>query len=114
MNIIDSYQFGQIVINGKEYFSDIIIFPDTLQEDWWRNSGHELYCKDITEILEENPEVLIVGTGASGQMQVLFEVQAEAETRNILLIMEPTSEACEIYNQLSRFQKVVAALHLTC
>lgn len=28
VNIVDSYHFGQIVIGGKKYSSDVIIFPD--------------------------------------------------------------------------------------
>ena len=114
MNTIDSYHFGQIVINGKSYSSDVIIFPDRIQGAWWRSKSHQLTLADITGVLTENPEVLIVGTGASGQMSVLPEVQQQAEARDIKLIVAPTTEACDIYNRLSGFQKVVAALHLTC
>ena len=64
--------------------------------------------------MTDTPEALIVGTGASGMMRVLPDVQKEAEARDIKLVVEPTGEACDIYNQLSRFQKAVAALHLTC
>ena len=114
MNRIDSYSFGQIVIDGRKYSSDVIVFPDKVQSDWWRNKSHLLKLKDIAEIFNENTDVLLVGTGASGQMRVLPEVHQAAEARNIQFIMQPTSEACEIYNQLSRVQRVVAALHLTC
>ena len=114
MNTIDSYHFGQIIINGKKYSSDVIIFPDRVQDSWWRNKSHELSLKDICEIMAESPEVLLVGTGASGLMKVLPEVQQEVEVRHIQLIVQPTSEACDLYNQLSPFQRVVAALHLTC
>ena len=114
MNTIDSYHFGQVVIDGKKFTSDVIIFPDRVQGAWRRNMSHELHLEDITEIMAENPEVLLVGTGASGLMMVLPEVQREAEARHIQLIVQPTSEACDTYNQLSRVQRVVAALHLTC
>lgn len=114
MNTIDSYQFGQIVINGRKYTSDVIIFPDRVQGEWWRDEGHELTLKDITGIMNENPEILLVGTGASGLMRVLPEVEPVLKARDIQLIVQPTGEACEIYNQLSPTQRVVAALHLTC
>jgi len=114
VNTIDSYHFGQIVINGKKYTSDVIVFPDRVRGDWWRKQGHQLCLEDITEIVTENPEVLVVGTGASGLVRVPPEVQQEVEARDIKLIVAPTSEACNLYNQLSRLQKVVAALHLTC
>lgn len=114
MNIIDSYQFGLIVVNGKKYTSDVIIFPDSVRDNWWRKMGHQLCLDDIAEVLTENPEVLVVGTGASGLVRVPAEVQQAVEAQGIKLIVEPTSEACNTYNQLSPLQKVVAAVHLTC
>jgi hypothetical protein len=114
MNTIDAYNFGQIVINGRKYTSDVIIYPDRVQDEWWRDESHELTLKDISGIMSENPEILLVGTGAPGMMRVLPEVAREAEARNIQLIVQPTGEACDIYNQLAPTQRVVAALHLTC
>ena len=114
MNTIDDYRFGQIVINGRKYTSDVIIFPDRVQGDWWRDESHTLTLKDISGIMNENPEILLVGTGASGMMRVMPEVEREVEARDIKLIVQPTGEACEIYNQLSPTRRIVAALHLTC
>jgi len=111
---IDSYRFGEVVINGQKYSSDVIIFPDRVQSEWWRDESHELTLKDISGIISEKPEILLVGTGASGMMRVMHEVEQEAEARDIQLIVQPTGEACEIYNQLAPTQRVVAALHLTC
>jgi len=114
MNIIDSYQFGIIVVSGKQYTSDVIIFPDRVKDSWWRKTGHQLCLDDIAEVLTENPEVLVVGTGASDLVKVLPEVRQKTEARGIELIVEATDKACHTYNQLCRSQKVVAALHLTC
>ena len=114
MNKIDSYRFGEIVIDGKKFSSDVIISPDRVQGEWWREKGHELSLEDISGVMTENPEVLVIGTGASGLVRVLPEVQQEAAARNIQLIVQPTGEACDIYNQLSKSQRVVAALHLSC
>ena len=114
VNIIDSYQFGLVVINGEKYTSDVIIFPGRVRSGWWRKSGHELYLEDIAEVLTENPEVLIVGTGESGMMRVLPETKQSTEARGIKLIVETTPKACQTYNQLCSSQRVVAALHLTC
>ena len=114
MNIIDSYQFGQIAVDGKEYSSDIIISPDGIKGDWWRKSGHELCLEDIAEAISENTEVLVVGTGASGLMKVLPDVNQAAQAQGIELIAETTDKACDIYNRLCSSQRVIAALHLTC
>ena len=114
MNIVDSYNFGRIVINGKNYTSDVVISPDSVKDDWQRKKSHELSLEDIAEVLAQNPEVLIVGTGAYGLVKVLSEVEPTTEAQGIKLVTEPTKEACQTYNQLCRSQKVVAALHLTC
>ena len=114
MNIIDSYQFGQIVINGEKYTADLIILPDRVRGDWWRKSGHQLSLEDIAEVIPEKPEVLIVGTGASGLMEVLPEVKQVLESQGIKLIIETTDKACHTYNELCRSQRAVAAFHLTC
>ena len=114
VNIIDSYRFGQVVVSGKKYTSDVIIFPDRVRGNWWRKTGHQLCLKDIAEVMTENPEVLVVGTGASGLVEVLPEVEGGVETQGIKLIFEPTDKARHTYNHICHSQKVVAALHLTC
>jgi len=114
VNLVDSYQFGLIVVNGKQYTSDVIIFPERVRDGWFRKSGHQLCLGDITEVITENPEVLVVGTGASGLVEVLPEVEQKAEAQGIKLIAETTDKACQTYNQLCQSKKVVAALHLTC
>ncbi|MFC1993091.1 Mth938-like domain-containing protein [Chloroflexota bacterium] len=114
MNVIDSCQFGLIVVSGREYSSDVIIFPDRAEGDWWRKSGHELCLDDIGGVIAENPEVLVVGTGMSGMMEVLPEVKQAAQARGIRLITETTDKAWHTYNRLCYSQRVVAAFHLTC
>ena len=114
MNTIDSYQFGLIVVNGKKYTSDVIIFQDRVKSDWWRKAGHELCLEDIAEAVTETPEVLVVGTGASGLMKVLPEVQQAAQARGIKLIAETTDKACHTYNHICHSQRAVATLHITC
>ena len=114
VNIIDSYQFGLIVVKGRKYTSDVIIFPDRVRDNWWRKTGHQLCLDDIAEVLTENPEVLIVGTGESGLMKVLPETKQGIEAQGIKLIVETTDKACQAYNQLCHSQRAVVALHLTC
>ena len=114
MPTINSYNLGQIEINGKQYSSDLIIFPDRVDDTWWRDQRHELSLKDITSVFAEKPDILIVGTGASGKLKILPDAQREIKARNITLIAQPTGEACDLYNQMSHSQRVIAILHLTC
>ncbi len=112
--MIDSYEFGRIVINGKRYNSDLIVFPDKVRDGWWRKEGHRLHVEDLKDVLEAKPEVLVVGTGYSGLMTVPPETRKYVESEGIELIAQRTAEACKTFNRLVQSRKVVAALHLTC
>ena len=64
--------------------------------------------------MTENPEALVVGTGVSGLIKVLPEVEWGVETQGIELIVEATDKACHTYNHICHSQRVIAALYLTC
>jgi len=112
--MIESYTFGQILINGKKYSSDLIIFKDYIYDSWWRKEGHNLCIDDIKEIINKKPEVLIIGTGAYGLMKVPSDLITYLKSKNIEVIIKKTKEACDEYNQLYQNKKVIAAFHLTC
>jgi len=112
--MIDSYDFGRIVINGRRYTTDLIVFPDRVKDGWWRKEGHNLHIEDLDEVVQNNPEVLIVGTGHSGLLKVPTETREYVESKGIELIAQKTAEACKTFNRLVKSRKVVAAVHLTC
>jgi hypothetical protein len=112
--MIDSYDFGRIIINGRQYATDLIVFPDRVKDAWWRKEGHNLHIKDLNEAIKDNPKVLIVGTGYSGLMKVPAETKEYVESKGIELIAQNTAEACKTFNRLVKSKKVVAALHITC
>ena len=112
---IDSYQFGQIVIDGASYSSDIIILRDTVQSNWWRKQGHLLSPEDIQSIIAAKPSTLVVGCGASGLMKVTEETKQALREHNIQLQALNTHKAIELFNELSQAgANVATALHLTC
>jgi hypothetical protein len=110
---IQKYEFGSIVIDGKTYTSDVIVFPDRVRDRWWRKEGHRLDVDDLEEVLEFRPEVLVVGTGYSGLMEVPEETLRYLEMKNIEVHVAPTREAVRIFNGLEG-RRVVGAFHLTC
>ena len=112
--MIESYDFGRIVINGKRFGVDLIIFPDGVDGNWWRKEGHILSVDDVKEIVDAKPEVLVVGTGYSGLMKIPPQTERYVKSSGIELIAAKTEKACKIYNELSKSRIVVAALHLTC
>jgi hypothetical protein len=114
MPTIEDYRFGRIVIDGKAYSRDVIIYPDRVDPSWWRQDGHRLAAEDLPEVLSEPPEVLVVGQGNPGLMAVPPETRTRFEQAGIQVIAEPTARACQTYNRLRQEKRVVAALHLTC
>jgi len=112
---IESYRFGEIIINGKTYTQDLIIFPERIRTNWWRKEGHKLHLEDLTEVLEYKPEILIVGTGYDGLMKVPRELIETLEKKGIKVIVKKTKDACNEFNKyIKEKRKVVAAFHLTC
>ena len=112
--MITDYRFGQIVVDGTRYTSDVMILPQRVIPGWYRQQGHSLCVEDLTEIVGEMPELLIVGTGSSSQLRVTSEAKKHLEANNIELIVQDTASACQTYDCLCRTRKVAAALHLTC
>ena len=115
MNIVEKYRFGKIVVAGKSYSSDLIILKDFIKEKWWRKEGHRLHLEDL-EILKDNDiDVLIVGTGSIGKMEVPEDVVKELGKMNINVKVFKSAEATEKYNELTKTGKNTAlAIHLTC
>jgi hypothetical protein len=112
--MIQSFSFGQITIEGTTYHSDVIIYPDHVQAEWWRSEGHRLQKEDVKKIVETcKPDTLMVGTGYGG-LKVPAETASYIKSMGIELITGKTENICERYNELSPSQKVIAALHLTC
>ena len=112
--MIEGYRFGQIVVDGVRYTSDVVILPHRIIADWHRKRGHSLAPQDVAEIVQEKPELLVVGTGRFGQVEVPTEVQQHLEAHHIKFMVQDTPQACQAYNRLCHSQRVAAALHLTC
>lgn len=116
MKRIKDYQFGRIQINEEDFRNDVIIFPDKVKDNWWREEGHNLHLKDLEEVITEEPEVLIIGTGAYGRVRVKDALKKELKRQGIKeVIVKETNKACQKFNQyIQSGKEVAAALHLTC
>jgi hypothetical protein len=53
---IDSYRFGNIVIDGVNYSSDVIILGGIVQANWWRKRGHLLSAEDLQPVITVKPK----------------------------------------------------------
>ena len=111
---IEKYSFGTIVIDGKVYHRDVIIYPEGVYYPWWRNEGHRLSLEDLNPVKGTKLEMLIIGTGAFGRMKVPLDVREELNKNIPVIEVLKTGNAFNLYNQNRMKKRVAAALHLTC
>ena len=111
---IDSFSFGNIVIGGTTYTQDVIIYPDRVDSPWVRQEEHRPQITEFAEIVQAEPEVLIIGTGYAGVMSIPDKIRNYLTSKGITVHVEKTTTAIERYHSLVGREKVVAALHITC
>jgi hypothetical protein len=114
--MVTAYAFGRMEVDGREYGKDLIILPGgAVHFPWWRKTGHRLSLEDLGPVLEAEPTVLVVGTGAYGLMKPdhgLVEALAE---KGITSRVMKTKKAAAAFNALlDRGEKAAACFHLTC
>ncbi|MCX7823269.1 MAG: Mth938-like domain-containing protein [Syntrophobacterales bacterium] len=113
--MIDKYSFGSMVIKGMAYKSDLKILGDRVLPNWWRKEGHRLHEEDIQDVLDYQPEELIIGTGFLGMMKVDEGLKQLIENRGIKIIVERTGKAVSTFNEaFNKGRRVAGAFHLTC
>ena len=112
---VDAYSFGRIRIDGVDYTSDVLVFPQRVRDRWWRREGHSLCMEDLAEVLADPPQHLVVGSGCYGNMRVPEETLNALRARGIAVKVCITGDAVAELNRLQReAARVVGALHLTC
>ncbi|MGD8969386.1 MAG: Mth938-like domain-containing protein [Anaerolineae bacterium] len=111
---VESYRFGQMVVDGERYTKDLILLPDRVIPNWWREQGHRLSVKDLEEVFAAQSEVLVVGTGAHGVMKVPPETRQATREAGVELRIADTDRAWRLYNELREKRRTAGAFHLTC
>jgi len=111
---ITEYKFGLMAIDDKIYRQDLIIFPDRIQSEWWRDEGHKLQIKDIHGVIEQKPEYLIIGTGKYGFMKVDEQLVNMLNDLKIKYFIGKTFQAVRKFNEIPDTVRKIAAFHLTC
>lgn len=101
-------------MDGVPYTEDIQVLPDGAVKGWWRKEGHRVLPDDLRDALAANPELVIIGTGYGGRVEISPEARALLAERGIELLALKTSEAVEAYNELAPKRRACALLHLTC
>jgi hypothetical protein len=112
--MIESYDFGAMVVDGQKYTADLIISPQKINSAWWRMEGHKLVLKDLEDVFKQDIEALVIGTGFFGLMKVQEDVIEAARLKRLSLHIEQTEKAVQIFNKLFLQTKTAGAFHLTC
>ena len=116
---ITGTSFGEVTVGRKSYPHDVVIRVDgkvkkrkkALAKDVYGTS-HMIGPKELERVCRGGLEVLFIGTGHSGQVQVTDEARQYLAQRSIECQALPTPELVEAYNQSQ--QRKAALIHVTC
>lgn len=116
----DSSSFGQVVIDGRPY-GDILVIGKQIEErddsrlDQELGTDHLIGNWEVEELLSNNPEVVIIGAGTAGLLEVRPEIKEKFRKAKVELVVLNTPAAIQKYNQLALQNKRVNILtHTTC
>lgn len=113
--MIQHYSFGSIVIGGRSYTRDVMVFWDGTVAGWQRKESHKVDAADIKPATDKDPEIIIIGTGEAGVAEILGGAKDLAKSKGIGLVIEKTAEAANIFNKsLEEKKRAVGLFHLTC
>jgi hypothetical protein len=117
---IDQIGWGQITVNGKEYHQVLIIGEEVFERDSTLlhrlfGTTHKMSDLELKKLLEGKPEVVLIGSGWDGLVEVNQRLGTETQKLGIKMIVLKTTEAVEEYNKLvEQGKKINALIHTTC
>jgi len=110
---IDSIKFGEITINKKTYYSDVLIDVDGKVE--LMQKKHMVDIDDFIILSKKKPEFIVIGTGLQDMVRVSDKVIQIAEDSKIKLYVDPSPKAADVFNGLlAQGKKTAALIHTTC
>ena len=116
---IDSFNFGFIVVDEKQYSRDIIILPDGSVKE--RNPGkgrlgsHTIAKNEIESLVREQPDIILIGIGVQGMARLARDAEFYLQEPDLNLTLLPSPQAVKKYNQHTEDgEKVAALIHVTC
>ncbi|WP_461866415.1 Mth938-like domain-containing protein [Thermococcus sp.] len=117
--MIEDVRFGSVMIDGKKYEHDLVIYPSGKIERRKKEiskkkhgTSHKFDPDELREYLTEDFDILIVGTGIYGMLSLLPESRKLVEDKEI--IEKPTPEAVRLFNELRKKKRVLGIFHVTC
>jgi hypothetical protein len=108
-DFIQEYKIGSFLINNKRYLSDIKIVNK--RPFYWNDRNrYNLEESNLNDLFKAKPEVIIIGTGASGMLKVSQDIKEMIKERNTGVVVEPTPQAVKSFNKAVKANLNVAAI----
>lgn len=109
---IRRYEQGRLTVNEEEVTTSVVVSVDRLISDWSPQSVDEIALTDLDTILELEPEVVLLGTGAQQRFPERTLLRTFL-TKGIGIEVMDTGAASRTFNVLAaEDRRVVAALLL--
>ena len=109
---IDAVAYGEMVIEGRTYYSDLVVWcegkPALLEKT------HLIDLSLLEKIMKKKPETVVIGIGLEGTVKIDPKVRERLKKEKIGLFIDKTENAVEIFNAfVSQGKKVVGIMHVT-
>ncbi len=129
--VFDETGFGYVVVNGRRYGHDIVVYPDgsverrlkELSSKYKGTYGHTPLSKEELEhyLSRVNPselEYIVIASGQYGDLPLTPEARellSSLGKRGVNVVVVETPKALSILNKLYREgRRVLSIIHVTC
>ena|SRR5436190_20073517 len=111
-NVVTGFGVGWFRIGMDEYRENVVLLPDTIVKGWAPEGFDALTERDFARLLDYEPEVLLLGTGATQRFPHprLFAALSAA---HVGVEVMDTGAACRTFNILVAEGRRVAAALIT-
>jgi uncharacterized protein len=108
LNVIRGYAPGNLRVGDQAYMTSVILSPTSMVAPWRPATVADLAPQDLQPLLDLEPEVVLLGTGATQQFPEPRLLRALYEHGVGVEVMD-TSAACRTFNVLAAEGRSVAA-----
>lgn len=116
---IDRSEFGSITIDGRTYNHDVAIGLSGHVRKRRKKLSKEMYGTshliseaEARDIFEKGSDLLVVGSGQSGNVRLSPEAEAYLAGKACRVLLQPTQEAIKSFNRAHG--RKIALMHVTC
>ncbi|MDD3648036.1 MAG: MTH938/NDUFAF3 family protein [Candidatus Dojkabacteria bacterium] len=117
---IDKISWGKIKIGDDEYH-DVLVSGNSAQErDYPKlqeffGTSHEIGKWEVDELFNNNPDIIIIGTGWAGVVKIPSGIEDEADKKGINFRKYKSPKAVKEFNRaVGEGKRVNALIHSTC